>query len=399
MELTKKNEIKFYTTYTLYSTAFIIASSSVLQTFLLEVGINESSVTGLVSFFQIMQSITMMLCSSFADRIKNVIKATAVSMLNLLLMFIPMLFFSVDAGHRSAAAIVFFVLGGLSSFVLGFYNVIFYKLPFHVLNMDHYGRITANGGILHGITGISVSAIMTYFIGKYEYFFVMRIIILIAIALVISAFLVAMRYKQIPDFAYEAKGKKKINIFRYKPFLKLFIPNFTRGVGNGIIEVSVTIGYFFEVIDKVGGGYIVMITNAAVILSCLIFSKISAKGRNGLISFVSSIVILLVIPFMLIGKHTVVFLCCYGISYLAANVLGFATPVLVTELVDYDVLGEYTAWRMMLFAIGSAVGGTAAIPLAKAIGGIPLFILAGLLFFTTGFGYFYYEKKSKAVHI
>ena len=154
-------------------------------------------------------------------------------------------------------------------------------------------------------------------------------------------------------------------------------------------------GYFFNVIDKVSGGYVVIITNAAVILSCLLYSRITKKGRNGKIILISAVITAIFISLMLVGKSTVMFLVCYSVGYFAINLLAVAIPVQITEIIDYNAIGQYTAWRMMLFTVGTAIGGFLAIPMSENIGGVFTFAFAGLMFLITGIGYFGYELQEK----
>jgi len=340
------------------------------------------------------QSVAMILFAGLADRVNKVIRVTALGMLNILILLIPMFRFALGNRVPETAYIVLLIAGCLNGLVLGFYNVICYKLPYHIMDMRRYGSMSANVGIMYGLTGIAMSAVMTWLVGKYDYFSVIGTVIALAVVMTVASSIIGMRFEPLSFLKEKEKEKKKINIFRYKPFLLLIIPNFTRGVGTGIIGVTVTIGYYFEVIDKVSGGYVVMISNAAVILGCMIFSKFGKSGRSGVMTFASSVVIALSMAGMLIGRSTAVFLACYAVGYLAVNVLSVAVPVLVTELIDYEVIGQYTAWRMMLLTVGSAIGGFLAIPMSKALGGVPTLTLAGLMFLITGIGYYGYERKT-----
>ncbi|MBP3361595.1 MAG: MFS transporter [Clostridia bacterium] len=394
MKIKKRNEILYYVSTTLYNTALIVASGAVLQTFMLEVGINENSVAQMISIFQAVQSAAMIIFSGLLDKVQKVIRVTAFCMLNLLPLLITMLFFSMFDGFKESANVTILIMGCISNILLGIYNVISYKLPYHIMRMDEYGKISACSGVLYGGTGIAASIAMTYFLGKYEYFNTMKIILFVSICMTIIACIIALKYVKISD-NISKKEKNKINIFKYEPFLKLIIPNFTRGVGMGIIGVTVTIGYYFKIIDKLIGSYIVVITNIAIILSCLLYSRIAKRGRNGGIIIISSIVVFVFTSLMMVGNSTRMFLICYSIAYFAVYLIMLAVPVVVTELIDYQVIGQYTAWRMMLFTVGVSVGGFLSIPMSEKFGGIVTFACSGLMFLITGIGYFTYEQKNK----
>lgn len=397
MDIYRSNEYKNYISAALYNTALIVVTGSMLQTFLLEFGVSEQNVSNLVAMLQIVQGGSMLLCSSLVERIKNVIAACAIGVLGLFPLLFVMLFLGIS-GSTNITAIytVICVAGCITNVALGVYNVIIYKLPYHIMAMENYGRITANSGVICGILGIAVSSAMTFFLTKYNYFTVMNVILILSIIMIVSSSAISFRYKRVNDFKESRTETKKINIFTYKPFYILLIPNLTRGICMGFINVAVTIGYYFSVIDSIASGYIVVITNAAGILSCIIYSRIAKRGRNGIIILIFSAIVTLMLPVMLIGKNTTVFLIAYGVVYLAVNVAANAIPVSVTEFVEYDVMGQYTAWRMMLMTIGTSIGGILATPMLSAFGGILTLAVAGLMQLITGLGYYIFLKKLTA---
>lgn len=388
----KKNIRTYCISMTLYNTALIFISGSILQAFLLESGIGEKVVARDVAIFQLVQSISMLLFSGVSDKIKNVIKSCAWLSLNTILLLLPMLYYSMVSLPRIDENLVILIAGCFSNTAVGLYNIIVYKLPYHIMNMRDYGKAVAVSGFLYGVSGILVSFFMTFFIKRYEYFSVMKIVLILCIIMTVIAFVLGLRYIKISGNVEEKKQNNKINLLKYKPFLLLCVPNFLRGFGNGIVMVVVTIGYYFKIIDKVSSSYVVILTNAGVLLSCLLYSKIAKKGRNAKITLYSSIVTLFFLSGMFVGNSTIIFLICYAVAYFAVNLLGNAIPVFVTEIVDYEVLGQYTAWRMLLFTIGSALSSFVAIKMAENLGGLLTMCFAGVMFLITGIGYYVCEK-------
>ena len=61
------------------------------------------------------------------------------------------------------------------------------------------------------------------------------------------------------------KSKEKINLFKYKPFITLILPNVLRGFCIGIVSMAITIGYYTELIDGVSANYVIIITNSLTI--------------------------------------------------------------------------------------------------------------------------------------
>ena len=73
----KNNNVKYFIQNTLYSTANMMITGSVIQGFLLESGVSESIVTAYLSVVQIIQVSVMLIFSMLIDRIRNILRAYA----------------------------------------------------------------------------------------------------------------------------------------------------------------------------------------------------------------------------------------------------------------------------------------------------------------------------------
>lgn len=387
------NKIKYYVHQVLSSLIILLTYGAVLQTFLIEYGLSEQQVNVYSSVMQIFQVATILLFSKVADRTRNIIKMSALMRLfeiPMIAMLLVLCFFTEI--NIVWVLVIIFALGLLYNFSMGSRSVIDYKLPYNIIDIRDYGKVTAFGGILIGIFSVVFSLALSLFQSKTEYFFSMKVVFLVS-AVMIFAFVAAtalmkQTYKMPP-----LEKKQKTNIFKYKPYTHLIIPNLARGFCSGVIGLAVTIGYFTGVIDKTSSSYIVIITSAVTILGCLAYSFISKRVNDAYLHLTLGIATAVLLPLLCLGG-TVFFLVAYSIIFFVKIIVDYSVPVTITKIIDYKIAGQYSAWRMLLHTLGASLSGFVCIPLFNLIGVMPTMILTGLLQLVCGVGYFIYLRKN-----
>jgi predicted MFS family arabinose efflux permease len=195
------------------------------------------------------------------------------------------------------------------------------------------------------------------------------------------------------------KSNGKINLFTYKPFISLALPNVMRGFALGIASMGITIGYYTELIDGVSANYVIIMTNALSIVGSFAFSKIARLVRDKHVIFICSLVIAILLPLMTLAG-TNLFIVIYGVLYLFLVILNNAVPVTVTKIIDPEVAGQYSGGRMLLNTLGTSLAGFVCVPMFRAIGVVPTLVISGLMQIVSGLGYYIVligiEKKKKA---
>lgn len=388
------NEGKWYIQQGLCSTSVLIISGTIMQTFLLESGIQSHLVSTYVSAMLIVQVAVMILSSKKIEKVRNILRVTAlVQFFQVALLGTFFLLCFVHDIQPEVKYIAVFVIGIIVNAALGIYNVISYKLPYHIIDMHRYGHVLGVSGILSGIVGIVFSVVITAFLEKYEYFSVMKIFLPISFMFPITSGICTLLFKEKQYIEERNDDSKSINLFTYKPFLQLFVPNLFRGFTCGIFNIMATVGYHCNLLNSVTAGYLLVITNASMIMSCFCYSIIAKKHIEKWIILFSSICIAILMPIMFAGKSAYVFLTVYGIGYFVVNLVNYSVPIAVVEIVDYDVIGQYSAWRMMLNTLGTAIAGFVCIPMIDIMGVMATFIIAGLMQFASGISYFLCMKS------
>ena len=388
-----KNETKYYL-MTIFYALVTFAASSVLQAFLLELGLSAETVSVYISVTQTIQVAVMLSLGSLIERTKNIILLCATVMGSQILMVLLLLFFSFfPQGSNLTQIILVYGVGIPVNVAIGIYGIVSYKFPYRVIDMRKYGTITGISGAASGIVGILVSALMTYFVTRYPYFSVMKIIMILGIISAVACFWVTASCKD-TGFSMEKNERKQINLFSYKPFWILLVPNLFRGIHGGVFGISVAIGYHLNLLDSTTSTLLLVITNVATILSSLLYSLVARKQRiEKWLILVPALVMFITMPWM-VGGGSTTFLVMYTITYVAFHLINNAVPVGLTKVIEYDVIGQFSAWRMACFSLGIAIAGMVAIPMIDAIGGVLVMMIAGVFQMISSGIYFWYMKKT-----
>lgn len=397
MNAARKNEIKYYIAESVMQCAVLLISGSILQSFLMESGVSERSVTLYVSVMQVLQMLAMVAFSGKIENVKSIIKTTAL----LYLGFIPILvvlsyFCNFGKGNAAALIISVFIAGGFVSIFQGIRGVLGYKLPYRIIDITQYGRITGISGVFIGISCAVFSAVISYYSGNADYFSAMNVFFITGIIMLVGVCVVTFSLRDIGDTIQVRK--EKINIFKYRPFYILLIPNLLRGFHSGVWGVLTVIGYSAGILDKSGAATFAVILQVAAMVGCFIYAVIAQKINDGKLILFSSIAVALLTPFMFVGKSKLVFFTVFFFANIAFNFIAYGVPTAVTKIVHYNCVGQYSAWRMVLHTLGVAVGGAAVTYVMELCGIYITLIIAGLCQIISGAAYFRI-MKDKGIHL
>ena len=87
------------------------------------------------------------------------------------------------------------------------------------------------------------------------------------------------------------------------------------------------------------------------------------------------------------------FLIFFAVGMIFKTFIDFACPVVVTKIVDYEMIGRFSSWRMALYMAGAALAGVALVPMLETLGGEVTMLINGAGFVVTGVGYYLAGKK------
>ena len=64
--------------------------------------------------------------------------------------------------------------------------------------------------------------------------------------------------------------------------------------------------------------------------------------------------------------------------------------------VDYNCLGQFTAWRMGIYTLGTAIGGVCVPLFLDLVGGFNTLLIAGITMLVCGVGYYVFDRNAVA---
>lgn len=388
------NENKYIVSSITYSVALLLISGSVIQAFLLENGISETRVALFLSIVQIVQVVSMLVVSMLVDRVKNVLRVCALSTIFQLALYGALILLCILNDLTINLKYTLVLSSGIfTNIIQAIYSTISYKMPYHIIDMRRFGYLSAVIGIATGLVCSVVTAVMSYFTKNYHYNTVMLFSFIVGAIALVLAYVTTKLYKDIRDKnTVSPTAQKSVNLLKYKPFTALIVPNLFRGFCTGILSVCMTVGFSLGITDKASGATLSFLLQIAVILSCLVYAFLSKKNVDRWIIVISSVFLLISMPFMFVGNITV-FYVVYFIANFFISFVNYSVPVAITNFVDYEHIGAYSSWRMLIHTLGIALSNALLTPMLSLFGPILLFIIAGICQLVSGISYFVCIKK------
>lgn len=341
--------------------------------------------------------LAMIITSGAVESMKKMIFVSAFLPLFHIPLLAALVYFSSPGQNADTVYYVTFAASAFAAVFYGIHGVLSYKLPYKIMDIKEYGRILGISGIFLGLFSTVFSFIISYFTNPehFDYFRSMRVFFLVGILLFVLNFFVAASFKEIPNVTESSKKDKKINIFKYKPFYVLLVPNLLRGFHTGIWGVILVIGNNSGIVDGKKGALLTVLLQLALMIGCFVYSKISNKIADGKLIFISSIAVAVITPFMVVGKNSAVFLTIYLVVSIIKNFIDYGVPTAVTKIADYRCIGQYSAWRMVLHTLGTALGGIAVTGMISLMGTVMTLVAAGLCQALSGAVYWAYMRNFK----
>jgi hypothetical protein len=295
--------------------------------------------------------------------------------------------------------VLLYATGAIYCVVIGAYNILSYKLPYAVMDMRDYGRLSGLSSALGGGASLLVSLLLTALTGAIGYFTAMRGAYIATVAFAILAVLVTLGMRErseAPQSAEKAAPvEKAAGLLFYRPFTILILPNLLRGFVSGVVAMAVTIGYACGLMDAESASIAVVITGAVSLVGSLTYAAIASRIRSGLILLSSGIAVALLLPLSVLFESTALYLTLYGVTYFFIMQIDHAVPVAVTKFVDYDMISRYTGGRMLLHTLGTSLAGFVAVGICRAVGPVFLMLIAAVALLSFAMSYYFYLKKLK----
>ena len=400
MDIIKTNKVKICIAAILYSTAMMFVSGSILQAFMLAYGMSDGQVYLFNSITQWAQVAAMLLMLFFADKIKKTITVTAFFGLGLAFLSAVFLIAVLDKnGSLRAWFAIFCAVAAVSYFVLGMYNVVCYRIPYHAYNVKDYGVMTGISATIAGAGTFALSFLYTFIVRKLPYFTAVTIFFSLALVCFIVTFLFNVSLKDVSQQFPEQLPRKNASGFREvlknKDTWFLLVPNFTRGLAQGIFSVLTVVGLSMEILNTKTSTYVNVVIQVSILLSNFSFIFLCKKFKSSTITIVFTALICVAFPLLVVRGKLVDYLIGYFFISFFITIIGTAIPLTVTEVVPAEQIGAFTSIRMMVFTAGNAVSSLLIMPIARLVGYVGLLVFASVMQLICGLAYFWVGLRGR----
>lgn len=402
------NYIKYYIFTGAYNISQVFAGGAIIQSFLNYMGLGSVQISVFVLLGNVMQIVTMLLSVFFVDRIKNVPLSMAALTLPKALFPGAMAFVSLFSGIPTDAVFAVSLISySVSAFFGGVRTAVDYKLPYYVVEMKDYPRLSNVSGIIINILGTAVSAAFVLLVRVFPYKNVITVSFGVCIVcLLVSSVIVLFFRENLNNEECENIGggdadragiKKKraafsLDVLKLRSMRYLAVPNFLRVVASGILGMAAVVMLSTVTDDAAVSSSLSIVSAAGSAVACFIYAKSYRRFKTTSFCLFGGIVMACSMSLMLVSGSVYVFSIMYLISYIGMTFVDFSIPIYICEIVPYEKIGAYTSVRMLLTTGGAAVGNSVAGVLADKS---PLLLLVSGAFLqiTVVFAYYLYDKK------
>ena len=373
------NRILYFILTTLYTVGFMFCSGTILQTFMLSTGMSDATVSVYSAVTQFVQVVVILAMTFLADKLKNVLKVYAFSVLAMSLIAVSLVFCVFIRSDLTAVKIIIFASSVVVYFMFGVRQAVDYKIVYEIFDMSTLGKLMGVVMAVSGLAAFGVSAVYSYAITKFDYYDVMTVFFILSAVMMILAAVAGFSYKRVNEVPESEKRRGlDFSAFKDKVTRSLAVPSFVRGFANGVVALITVAGFSSGILSTQSSTYVSIITQAVTFLGFIFFAVLCRRITNKTMLLVSSVVIAATLPLTVLRGTLADFLVFYAVSYFSVIVASIALPMLACEIVPYEQMGSFTCVRMMLFTFGSVIASVLFKPLSDLIGFVWLFVIAGV---------------------
>lgn len=382
-----KRNIKInYLISALFNVLSLVITGGIIQSFLLENGVDARRVSVFVSVMQVSEVGAMVLLAPFFEKEENLFRLGSIFYLFMLPVTAAITVISLVRGFSVDARFWIMMATGFITYMgIGLASMNGYKLPYKIFDINDYGRICAVAGMITGVISIVSSVVLTRAIEAGDYHSTMAAVGVLCSLIILFCSWLWLKFREVDVNADRMqKTGRKIRLLSYRPFTLLILPNIFRGLGTGAFNLFTAVGYHMGLIDSVTAGLMVTLGNIAMFLTYFVYRRLALKRIDAELILVSSTALFLLMPMAFVGNNVKVFLIVYALAFFFKVMLEMLCPVAIVPIVDYEIMSQYTAWRVALCLLGIAVAGVITIPLIDRFGVILTMAGYGLLLFAGG---------------
>ncbi len=383
-----KNTVRYTVGTVSYQFILLTMGATLLQSYLIERGFSEESTGFFFSSMRAVQVAVILLTMFAAERCRRPRIPTAFVFLGA----IPFaLYFLALPEGVGVSALPLYLLGGILNVAIGVYSIVSYRLPYSVMDMEHYGRISGLAGAVSALLTLLASLAISLLGEHIDFDPLMRAAFAATAAIAVLGFLSTLALRETP-LALPDPSTPRTPLLRYRPFTVLIPATLLRGLSGGIVSLAATLGYMAGLLDSRSASLMVILTGVVTMLGGFAYSYLITRVAQRPLLLVSCVGAALTLPLMPLGG-VALFLVAFSLATFFITLVDYAVPVTVTRFADHTMISRYTGGRMLLHTLGIALSGFLGVWLAERVGILIPLLLAGGMLFAFGILFCRYLKK------
>ena len=388
------NERRFCVRCACVGCVSLFVTGNIIQTFLVGYGVPGEQVSRMIAAFSAAQMIAMFMMSLVADSLIH-LKRCCTAVTGLLAVYFIVLTPPLLAGAvPQTLAKIMLAAGILQSALLGALAILDCKLPYCIIDMRNYARLSALGGLSGSILQVCAATLAAYFLARFRIGGVMAALFAGCAALVLIAALMTVRLRDNGTGASAPVHGGFVRVLRMPAFWVLLTPNLMRGICTGVINMLTVIGMQELGVTTEHGASMAIIYTAMSIAGAILFGLLSKRLSSRLLCLLAGFVLIAALPGLLLTGGGALFMALYAVVLGAMFMVDYSVPVIVTEIVPYDCIGRYSSLRLGAHWAGIALG-SALVGFCLSRGLVPV-LLAGAAAMQAVSGLVYYLFSRKA---
>lgn len=351
----KKNSIRFILMSAFLGLAHIFAMGQVMQGYLNHIGFSAGKISAYVSFSNIAQVISMVLLFFFADKIKNMKRAAQICFYVMALFFVLLIGMQFLSIGKNVMFIFLLISACIYCASYAIEAILSYRIPYTIIDMKNYGKLSSLTSIVGQVLGISVSLIFSVLVATCNYDAVILSCFIAGILFLLLGAFTANRFEMKNVFETREKPKHK-DVFREKSLLHLAPMHYVRGIINGCFAMATVI-----FISNVSGNEkltapLVVIHAVGTVLSSVLYLVLIKKIRSTIYTIIGGATVGAALIIMSVTSNALVFYTVYFLGAIGMYFVDNSIPIFVAEFVSGRIIGGYTTIRMLITNFGMATG-------------------------------------------
>ncbi len=387
------NSMKYYIKTVCWVVILLFTSGGIIQTFFMNMGMSADRIGIYTAAVNIMQIVTMILSFFLADNIKRVRAIDALLSLAPLLITLSMLpFCFVEKVDKD---LLFYIAMGsciAENIFVGIKNIVTYRLPYLIFDMDKYAYYENNAQMISGIVSIAAGLVITVTSKVFDFKLVMAAGFVITSLLSIFSALVIYCMKEQNKFE-EKTVENILPKLKRKDYAYFYIPNLIRGFSNGIMGMIAVIYAKNITKDTASVSGLVTVLSVSLVVGPAVYQMLRIKFKTDFIYFLGGLMMFVFLPLMLAGKSATVFYIFYFLTGIGFNIVAVAGAIHAAETFSYEDIGSFTSIRLIIFMAGTAIASYAVGKVVETMPSLAILIICGVCQMVSGIMYMAYRKQ------